>query len=106
MSRIIPSTHADKGGLEASLFFIFWFIITLAGLYCNDLRKLNFGYLLLGGMLACCIPLIDGLTTGEWLWNSFSGHRYFIFSVDFSWLLTGITALTAWWFWGRKKQVA
>lgn len=72
------------------VFFIGWLLLSLIGLFWNNFKKLNKNYLIMGSILAFCIPVLNGIVTKDWIWKTFSNHQYYVFSVDFAWLLTSI----------------
>jgi len=49
--------------------------------------------LFIGSLLALCIPICNGVVTGDWFWKTFANHQYYIFSVDFTWLLAGVLGI-------------
>ena len=80
-------------GWVQTIFFSGWLLLILAGLLWDNYNKLNKNYLLIGSVLALCIPIVNGIVTNDWFWNTFLNQQYYVFSVDFAWLLTGIIGL-------------
>lgn len=73
-------------------FFLSWLLFTIIGCLLKTEKHIVRYCLLLGGMLACCIPLVNGFSTHHWLWRSFSIHPY-VFATDIVWLITGLFTL-------------
>jgi hypothetical protein len=89
-NKLIPMEMGDRVFYVNAVFFLGWLLLSLVGLFWNNYRKLNRNYLLLGSLLALLIPLVNGLVTGDWIWNTIQNGQYYVFSVDMTWLIIGI----------------
>ncbi|WP_169312100.1 hypothetical protein [Fluviicola taffensis] len=49
--------------------------------------------MLTGGTLGLFIPVVNGISSGNWFWRTWINGEYVIFSVDMIWLCIGIICL-------------
>lgn len=76
-----------------SVFFVFWLLLVIGGLFFKtENQQLRF-YLWVGGVLSLLIPVSNGIRTGGWLWTTISTGSVHVFVTDLFWLLTGICTL-------------
>lgn len=73
-----------------SAFFLSWLLLTIAGIWTGNERKLTRFYLISGGILSVLIPVTNGLMTGDWLWSDVQSN---VKATDIFWLITGIICL-------------
>ncbi|WP_019039287.1 PepSY-associated TM helix domain-containing protein [Psychroflexus tropicus] len=92
-NKAIPFSIENRAFYENSVFFVGWLILTLIGLFWNNLRQLNIRYLILGGIASLTIPIINGIVTGDWFFIALYNAHYIVGSIDIFWLLTGIAAI-------------
>ncbi|MEM9982313.1 MAG: PepSY-associated TM helix domain-containing protein [Bacteroidota bacterium] len=103
-NKLVPMALPDRTFYVNTIFFSSWLLLTLVGIFWNNYRILNRNYLLVGSSLGIFIPIANGLVTGDWLWQTFVKGQYYVFSVDFTWLLTSIIGLLASKYYFSKKQ--
>ena len=101
-NKIFPITMEYRVTYVKATFFISWIFFIVLGLFWNNYAKINRTYLLIGSVLALLIPVFNGMVTGDWFWKTFMTNQYYVFSVDFSWLLTGVLGLVI--FFNLKKK--
>tara|TARA_B100000809_G_scaffold35204_1_gene30954 strand:- start:19086 stop:20684 length:1599 start_codon:yes stop_codon:yes gene_type:complete len=102
-NKVIPMAMEFRVVYVKNTFFIGWLLFTLLGLFWNNYSKLNRNYLIIGSVLSLSIPIVNGIVTSDWLWKTLANNQYYVFSVDFTWFLTGVFGL--WIFRNlRKKQ--
>ena len=77
-----------------SVYFYSWLVFTLYYTLRRDIRRTNRETLLVGSILAFCIPLVNGWISGDWLWKTLLEKQTAVFIIDFLWLLIGLIALT------------
>lgn len=77
------------------VYFYSWLALSLVYVARRNLRVTNRETLLVGGLLALCIPVVNGIVTGNWLWNAQRMGAMDIFLVDFLWLAIGVVSLIA-----------
>ncbi|MBP2832380.1 PepSY domain-containing protein [Aquimarina sp. U1-2] len=92
-NKIVPLAVADRIVYVNTIFFLGWLSLSIAGLYWNNYRALNRNYILIGGVLGLLIPVANGLVTGDWIWITLVNQQYYIFCVDMTWLIIGISSL-------------
>lgn len=90
--KLFPSSFETT----CNVFFLFWLVYTVYSYIIKSPFKVNKHALLLAGVLGIAIPLINGLTTGLWLWKSYGLGYSDTFFVDILWLIMGtITMISA-----------
>ncbi|KQC30395.1 PepSY-associated TM helix domain-containing protein [Flagellimonas eckloniae] len=92
-NKLVPLAMEGRVPIVNSIFFMGWLILTILGLFWNDYRKLNRNYIILGSVFGLLIPIVNGVITGDWIWNSLASKQYYVFSVDFTWLIIGVSGL-------------
>ncbi len=75
-----------------NLFFWGWLGFALLGYFSKTVPRVTHRNLLVGGVLACGVPVANGIATGDWLWRS-AGVLPYVCLTDAVWLLTGLLAL-------------
>lgn len=74
-------------------YFITWFLMSLYFRYKRDNYKTNKSTLLLGAILGFLIPIINGILSNNWIWNTFKDKQFDILLVDLLWIMIATTAL-------------
>ena len=90
--KLVPLEMEHRVTLINQVFFLGWLALTIVGCFWNTYTKQNKHYLVLGGVLALCLPLANGFTTGLWPWISWEKFPTVAY-VDISWSSTGVIAL-------------
>jgi len=76
------------------LFYISTWIIAIV--YFRNLRnnyKTNKICLLIGGVLSLLIPIANGISSNNWIWNTFLNKQSEILLIDILWLFIGLASL-------------
>lgn len=89
--KLLPSSTEDS--IAYYFFGLFWLLFTVYSFIVKSPSKINQSAVLLGGILAVLIPITNGLTSGIWLWHSWSSHLVDSFFVDTAWLVIGIISV-------------
>ena len=92
-NKIFPISMEYRVLYVKTTFFIGWILCIGLGLLWNNYAKINRNYIAIGSILAVLIPVFNGVVTGAWFWKTFANQQYYIFSVDFAWLMTGVFGL-------------
>ena len=89
--QLVPreAGHADVVNM---LFFVGWLVFAIVGYLRKTEKQITAYCLLLGGILALVVPLVNGFCTGDWIWLSLKQHPY-VFITDGIWLITGIVSM-------------
>ncbi|WP_027077104.1 PepSY-associated TM helix domain-containing protein [Maribacter antarcticus] len=103
INKVVPMALENRILYVNSMFFLGWLLLSLAGLSWNDYRKLNRNYILLGSGLGLLIPIINGVVTRDWIWKTLSKGQYYVFSVDATWLVIGVSGLLICRYYLQKK---
>jgi hypothetical protein len=72
-------------------YFISWLLFSLFFIWRKDNAFTNKYTLLLGSLLGILVPVINGLATGSWLWDTYREGNLHVFMVDFIWILLSVT---------------
>jgi len=94
VSKLLPDWLDDqRKHILNSVYFGGWLLLSLFfRLKENNYFTAKY-VLLIGGILGLCIPLINGLSSGKWLWKTFEESHYDIFFTDFLWFLLAMASL-------------
>ncbi|HRP56666.1 PepSY-associated TM helix domain-containing protein [Agriterribacter sp.] len=89
--QLVPSGPGHAGYVN-TLFFSCWLLLAATGYFLKTEKRITVYCLVLGGVLACCVPLANGISTGDWIWRSAASFPY-VFITDLVWLITGLLFL-------------
>ncbi|MEM9866790.1 MAG: hypothetical protein AAF765_03800, partial [Bacteroidota bacterium] len=92
-NKAVPLDLEDRVFYVNSIFFSGWLVLTIIGLFWNNYRKLNRNYVFLGSLSGLLIPIANGWVTGDWIWKAIADKQHFVYSVDITWLVIGISGL-------------
>jgi uncharacterized iron-regulated membrane protein len=93
---------ADMGFIYA-FYFIGWLLLATAFLLTKSIGFTTKYSLLLGSAIGFCVPVTNGILTGNWLWKTFSNDSLFsVFFVDALWIAISSIGLLA--FWRTKRH--
>ncbi len=94
LSKVLPENLS--GSREAILnysFFLGWLVLSILLARKRNKAFTNKFCLLTGGVLGLLIPVVNGISSGNWFWRTWNSGEYGIFSVDVIWLCIGIICL-------------
>lgn len=94
LSKLIPESFS--GSRETMLnysFFLGWLILSMLLAWKRNKDFTNKFCLLTGGVLGLFVPVVNGVSSGNWLWRTWNTGEYGIFSVDMIWLCVGLICL-------------
>ncbi|MFB2119528.1 PepSY-associated TM helix domain-containing protein [Parapedobacter sp. 2B3] len=77
------------------IYFYSWLASSCLYVARRNLRTTNKETLALGALLSLCIPLVNGIKTGHWMWQTYRTGALDIFVVDLLWLVIGIVGVIA-----------
>lgn len=80
-------------GYIYSCFFWSWLILTLIFTFLQSNTLTTKLSLILGGGIGLLIPVVNGLISGNWIWDTFMKGESDIFLVDSLWLVMSVSAL-------------
>lgn len=94
VSKLIPeSLNAERKLILYWVFFGGWLLASIFFWLKKNNYFTNKYTLLSGGVLSFCIPLVNGFSTGNWIWATFSTKNYDVFVFDLLWIFIGIITL-------------
>ncbi len=85
-----------------TFYFLTWLAAAIFFIWKADNRFTNRASLVVTTVLGAVIPLIDGLTTGNWLWTSVATGHVQSFVVDLLWWVLAVVAGYGVWRSGKK----
>ncbi len=94
IAKVLPrSMDASRESILYAVYFLGWIAVAAAFRFMRDNYKTNKYTLLSGSVLGFLIPVVNGITSGNWIWKTFAEGQYEIFSVDLFWILMSIVSL-------------
>ena len=101
LAKLIPHVYgADKLPIYYWAYFIVWLMVSLFFILKKDNAFTNRMTLISGGVIGVFIPIVNGVMTDSWIWDSlFTNHDFFV--VDTLWLVIGSLSL----FYGLKLSI-
>ncbi|WP_342089023.1 PepSY-associated TM helix domain-containing protein [Dyadobacter sp. OTU695] len=79
--------------LVRTVFFVSWLALSIAGLLLKTESRITWFYLLVGGLFSVLVPLVNGFTTGDWIFDAWSEGLYYTALTDAFWAATGVISL-------------
>ncbi len=92
--KLLPrSLDEHRGIIINSVFFGGWLLMSLFFRLKSDNSFTNKYTLLSAGVLGLCIPLANGIVSGNWFWRTPVHHQLFV--TDVLWLVLSVVSLAA-----------
>jgi hypothetical protein len=97
VSKLIPRDFdLQRQSILYLSFFGGWLLLALLfGLKKNNYFT-NKYTLLLAAVAGLAIPLVNGLSSGNWFWITFAKHQTGIFVIDAFWIIAGVFTFIVW----------
>jgi uncharacterized iron-regulated membrane protein len=92
LSKVLPE-GADREAILNYSFFVGWLVTSIIFYFLKSTYLVNKFTLLIGGVLALLIPILNGVLSGSWFWSSYANHDYGVFSIDVIWSLIGVVCV-------------
>lgn len=70
-----------------SIYFISWLLLSIYFILAKNNYFINKYSLISGSVLGICIPIANGICTGQWFWKSFMQNQFQVFFIDFFWIV-------------------
>ena len=104
VSKLLPRDFdAARETILFNVFFWGWILISVLFRFLRDNYKINKYALLSGTVFAFLIPLVNGLSSGNWFWKMVAQGQYAILTIDLLWIALG--AISLWIFLKLKRPV-
>jgi hypothetical protein len=97
---LLPQGNAHTHWVN-TLFFSTWLILTVVSYFFKSEKKIAQFNLLLTGIFATLVPVVNGLATGDWLFKTSVTQ---VWGTDLTWLIAGLFCLSIWFFTKRKAS--
>lgn len=78
-----------------TIFFVSWLLLSLAAMRLSSERAITRSSLLLGGLFSLLVPLVNGVVTGDWPWQT---RLTQVWATDIFWLAAGLLSLSVYFF--------
>jgi uncharacterized iron-regulated membrane protein len=91
--KLFGDAFSNKQESVYYCYFILWIIAAIYMRFQQDNYKINKQSLLIGGISALCIPVVNGFVSNQWVWKSIQNKQHEILTIDLLWLCIGIVAL-------------
>ncbi|TYR36866.1 PepSY domain-containing protein [Sphingobacterium phlebotomi] len=78
-----------------SVYFYSWLVLSIFYVARRNLRATNKETLLSGAILGLCIPVVNGIYGGNWIWKTFISGETDILFFDLLWIAIAVVALIA-----------
>ena len=75
------------------VYFWTWLILSTYYILRKNLNRTNRETLFLGSITGICVPIANGVYSGDWIWKSFSEGKIDLFVVDLLWVMIGLIGL-------------
>ena len=92
LSKVLQE-GADREAILNYSFFVGWLVTSIIFYFLKSTYLVNKFTLLIGGVLALLIPILNGVLSGSWFWSSYTNHDYGVFSIDVIWSLIGVVCV-------------
>ncbi|RYF63281.1 MAG: PepSY domain-containing protein, partial [Cytophagaceae bacterium] len=90
---MVPGQSASHSTLVNTIFFLSWAAFIGIGVFIHKEAKLTQFFLLMGGIFSLFVPIVNGIQTHDWLWNSLNEGKMYVLGTDLFWLSVGITTI-------------
>ena len=92
--KLLPEAYqTQKMSILYTWFFAVWLLTTIYFRYKRNNYFTNKITLLVGAILGFLIPLISGIISNNWIWNTYKAKQFDILTIDLLWLGISIVAL-------------
>lgn len=91
--KIMPIGVDGRFTLMSNMFFVFWLAYIIYAFIIKDLGRINKHAMLLAGGMGLLIPVLNGIQTNQWFWQSLVRGHWDLFFVDALWLVLGVVTL-------------
>ena len=86
--------HADQSFIYHT-FFWSWLALSLCYTLRKSIKRTNLETLLIGSILSLVLPIVNGIISNNWIWNTVKRQHVDILMVDALWILIGVVGLIA-----------
>lgn len=93
VTQLLPHDLDDsRQTILYSVYFGTWLLLSVFFALRRDNYLTNKYTLLSGAIAGLAVPIVNGLVTGNWFWDSFTNNHIDLFVVDVGWILISLTA--------------
>jgi len=87
-----------EGGMSYiyKFYFLTWLVMSILLVARRDLYKTNRDCMLAGSLIGICVPVVNGMMTGNWIWNSYKNGYHDILLIDMFWIMVSVGAFICW----------
>lgn len=94
VTKLLPqSLDEHRGTIISSVFFGGWLLVSIFFWLKRNNSFTNNYTLLSAGILGGCIPIANGVVSGNWFWRTLNGNQHQLFITDMLWLMLAVLSL-------------
>lgn len=94
---IAVKLNPDGGmGYIYKFYFYSWLVASILLIARRNLYKTNRDCMLAGSLIGICIPVVNGVVTNNWIWNTYKNGYHDILLVDVFWILVSVSTFVCW----------
>ncbi|WP_103865996.1 PepSY domain-containing protein [Aquimarina sp. I32.4] len=94
LARLLPPDLGERRlNVYYTVFFSLWAIVFLFFRYKRDNFFTNKFSFLIGGIIGLIIPIVNGVSSGNWIWKAYLNKEYEILIVDIFWILLSMGSI-------------
>lgn len=79
-----------------SFYFLSWLAVSIIFIARRNIYKTNRDSMLAGSLIGICIPVVNGIVSDNWIWNTWRNGYHDILLVDIFWLTVSIGTFICW----------
>ncbi len=92
--KLLPKEYvSSKMSILYTWFFLTWLLFTLYFRFKRNNYFTNKTTLLLGAVLGFLIPIINGVVSNNWIWNTYKTKQIEILTIDVLWIFISVISL-------------
>lgn len=93
LAKVFPFETKIQFNTITTIFFLFWLAFSVYGFFIKKPYKINRYSLFIGGSFGVLVPVLNGIQSNIWFFDSFQEGYIASFFVDISWLFLGIISI-------------
>ncbi|MEL6562264.1 MAG: PepSY domain-containing protein [Bacteroidota bacterium] len=91
-NKLVPIEMTDRISVVNPIFFLSWLGLMIIGMFWNKYSLQNRNYLFIGGLLSVLVPIVNGVVTQQWIWDTWNSAHWVAY-IDLFWFFAGVSAL-------------
>lgn len=79
-----------------TFYFLVWLAVSILLIARRNLYKTNRDCMLAGSLIGICIPIVNGVVTNNWIWNTYKNGYHDILLIDMFWVTVSVGTFICW----------